>query len=251
MLHVAEHDPVVAFMLARYPQRASIQTLFYLGFDRLALTSTPGLRFWRLLGVGQGRVFDPHPDLQRSALFTVWDSLAALQHFEAQSRLMQRVRRQSEEVWSVQMLPVRWHGTWGGGDPFARFTPAPAPTPGPWVILTRATIYATKVRTFLAAVPLVAQHLLQQPTLLNSVGVGEAPFFYQATLSLWRTLPDMMAFAYGSAPHSEVVRRTRRENWYKEDLFVRFRPVAAQGTWDGVNPLAECNNAGDLGACTE
>ncbi len=238
-MHVEEHEPIVAFMLARHPAQAGIQTLFYLGFDRLTLARTPGLRFWRLLGVGQGRVFDPHADLQRSALFTVWDSLAALKQFEAQSHMMQRVRRQSAEVWSVQMVPVRWHGQWGGSDPFARFAPAPAPTPGPWVILTRATLYATKVRTFLDAVPAVAQHLLQQPSLINSVGVGEAPLLYQATLSVWRTLPDITAFAYGPTPHSEVVRRTRRESWYKEDLFARFLPVASSGTWDGVNPLAD------------
>ncbi|GER91481.1 hypothetical protein KDW_56430 [Dictyobacter vulcani] len=78
--------------------------LAHLGLDRWPLMHTEGLTFWRLLGVGQGRVFDPHADLQRSALFTVWRSLADLRRFEAHSRLMQRIHQRSEESWTVHML---------------------------------------------------------------------------------------------------------------------------------------------------
>lgn len=232
-----DDSPIAAFMLVRFPKRARFAVLGHLGFDRFPLTFTPGVRFWRLLGVGRGRVFDSHADWQRYALFSVWDSYSALKHFEQTSTLLRRVRQQSEELWTAHLRPVRWHGQWGGCDPFANFTAVPPPEPGPWVILTRATIRPTKVRTFFRAVPAVAEHLLQQPALLNSVGVGETPLFYQATLSLWRTLPDITAFAYGASPHTEVVRRTHREGWYKEELFARFRPIASSGTWDGSNPL--------------
>ena len=236
---VSEDEPIVAFTLARYPRRDSIRAMTHLGLDRWPLVRTPGLSFWRLLGVGRGRVFDPHPDWQRYGLFTVWDSYAALEQFAADSAVMRRIQRRAEEVWTVHMLPVRWHGKWGGRDPFAAIAPAVAPDPGPWIILTRATLRPSRVRAFLGAVPAVAEQLLQYPELINSVGVGEAPLLYQATVSLWRTLPAVTDFAYSRNNHAEVIRRTRRERWYREEMFARLRPVASFGTWDGINPLQE------------
>ena len=241
---LSAQEPVIAFTLARYPQRLSWRALAHLALDRWLLQRTAGLRFWRLLGVGQGRAFDPCADLQRYALFTVWDSLSALHAFEHDSTLMQRIREQSEEAWTVHMRPVRWYGRWGGCDPFAGMTPVAAPESGPWIILTRATIRPTHLRAFLQAVPPVAEQLLQQPELLNSVGVGEAPLFYQATFSLWRTLPALTKFAYEAAPHMEVVQRVHRERWYREELFARLRPLASYGTWDGVDPLLTARSGG-------
>jgi heme-degrading monooxygenase HmoA len=235
-----EAEPIVAFNLAHYPGGNGMAALARLAFDRFPLASTPGLRFRRVLGVGKGRVFNSHADLQRSALFTVWDSYAALKRFESSAPVMQRIRRRADELWTVHMRPVRWHGEWGGRDPFAGMSPVPPPEPGPWLILTRATLRPARVPAFLRAVPAVAEHLARQPACIKSVGVGEAPLLYQATISLWKSLPAITAFAYGAAstPHSQVIRRTRREGWYSEELFARFRPLASWGTWDGEDPLA-------------
>ena len=238
-MHIAENEPIVAFTLARYPKRASLRALSHLGLDRLPLTFTHSLRFWRLLGVGKGRVFDPHADLQRYALFTVWDSYAALKQFEEHSGVMRRIQRRADEALTVHIRPLKINKKNSGRDPLAGMTPVEPAESGPWVVLTRATLHPTKIRSFLNAVPAVAEHLLQQPDLINSVGVGEAPLIYQATVSLWRTLPSFTTFAYGPAPHVEVIRRTRQERWYREELFARFRPLVSYGTWDGVNPLAD------------
>ncbi len=236
-MQISENDPIAAFTLARYPRQQSMAALAHLVFDRWSLLRTPGLSFWRSLGVGRGRVFDSHADLQRYALFTVWNSYADLKHFETHGGVMRSIQRRAEEVWTVHMRPVRWHGKWGGRDPFASMVPVAAPEPGPWIILTRATIRPTRVQAFLGAVPSVAAQLLQQPELINSVGVGEAPLLYQATLSVWSTLPAVTEFAYSQGLHKNIVQRTRQERWYREELFARLRPVASFGTWDGVDPL--------------
>ena len=47
----------------------------------------------------------------------------------------------------------------------------------------------------------------------------------------------MKNFAYQMKEHTEVIRKTRKENWYSEDMFVRFKPLKISGTIKGINPL--------------
>ena len=128
---------------------------------------------------------------------------------------------------------------WSGTNPFTPVEPAngDAPPDAPVAVLTRATLRLSRARAFWGAVPATGEALNSAEGLIKSIGVGEAPFIRQATLSFWRSETDVRAFAYNSSPHRDVVRRTRDEGWYAEELFARFRPVASEGTWDGVNPL--------------
>ena len=237
---MSEHDStgaiVASLTLARYPRRGVYGALARMGLDRLRLPRTAGLRFWKLLGSAHGRTFGPW-EPRRYGLFAVWESAAALEAFERRSPVMAAYRRRAEELWTVRLAPVRWHGAWGGIDPFAGASPAAAPVAGAWAILTRATIRPTRLRPFRAAAGPADAALAGCPGLIASIGLGEAPLLTQATFSLWDDLGAAQEFAYRVAPHTEAIRRTRAEGWYSEELFARFRPIASYGTWDGVDPL--------------
>ena len=47
----------------------------------------------------------------------------------------------------------------------------------------------------------------------------------------------MKQFAYKTNNHAEVIKKTRKENWYKEEMFTRFTILASYGTLNGHDPL--------------
>ncbi|MBK9179728.1 MAG: spheroidene monooxygenase [Acidimicrobiales bacterium] len=214
-----------------------------MALDRPVLARTAGLRFARLLGTGRGQSTAPGADLCRWALLAAWDSEDALDGFLAGSPVAARWADHGRETWTVRLRTISAHGTWSGRRPFAP-APAPAPAPasgsgsGPVAVLTRATVRPRHWRAFRAAVAPVDARLGAQPGRLASVGIGEWPVGLQATFSLWAGAADVRAFAYADPLHRDVIRRTRTEGWYRSELFARFRPLAANGTWDGRDPLA-------------
>jgi hypothetical protein len=239
----AEHDdadlPVASFHLVREPVWRAPVALARLGTDRLRLRGVPGLRFARLLGTGSGAAATG-ADLARSALFAVWESGRALAAFEDGwfAARAARTRGRGGEVYTLRLALLSGHGRWGGRDVLADLGPARGPTPGPVAVLTRATVRPSRWHRFRGARPPVSVELARAAGLRAMVAIGEAPVGLQATFSLWSDAAAMVAFARGPA-HADVVRRTRREDWYGEELFARFRPWGASGTWDGRDPLRD------------
>jgi hypothetical protein len=241
----AVDDPpsgVASFHLLREPLWRAPVALARLGTDRLRLRGTPGLRFARLLGTGRGPTA-VGADLSRTALFAVWQDATALAAFEDGwfAARVARVRAGGGEVYGVSLALLSGHGRWGGRDVLADLRrprlPLDPEVTADVAVLTRATVRPSRWHRFRGSRPPVSRELAGAPGLHAAVGIGEAPVGLQATFSIWSDAAAVTAFAR-SPEHRAVVRRTREEGWYGEELFARFTPLGSTGTWDGRDPLS-------------
>ncbi len=225
---------IASFHLIRERPGRAMLAMARLGTDRLRMNSIPGLHFWRLLGTGQGSDTGPSADLSRTAMFAVWESPADLDRFLAESPLPQRWAR-AEEYWQCRLRKVGGHGTWRGVDPLEGMIEGDRL--GHVAIITRADVRLRSWRAFSAAGHPVSEELAAAEGLRAVVGIGEAPVGRLGTFSVWDSMAAARAFAVQGPQHREVVRRTRAENWYGEELFARFEPYDSQGSWGGSDPL--------------
>lgn len=205
------------------------------GRDRTRLARVPGLRFARLVGTGDGATFTARPDPRRWALLASWHDAGAAGAFEA-SGLVRGWDRRAEERWRVELVPLSARGRWAGREPFGPV--APRAWDAPVAVLTRARVAVARVVTFWRAVPPVAADVRGRDGLLAGFGLGEAPWFWQGTFSVWRDAAALRAFAYDGPAHRAAIQATEDTGWYAEELFARFGVVRASGTLGGVDPLS-------------
>lgn len=137
----------------------------------------------------------------------------------------------------MKMRPVMAKGQWRGTNPFLPLAEPGPDYKGPLVALTRARIRPQKLIQFWRQVPEVSRETIKADGLLAQTGVGELPLIQQGTLSIWENEASLKAFAYGMPAHKSAMQKTRSRHWYSEELFARFIPTAAEGSWDGQNLL--------------
>jgi quinol monooxygenase YgiN len=205
-----------------------------LALDHAALRRTPGLRFAKLLGTGDGRTFTLRDaDPRHWALLAAWEDAASATRFERGATVTAWAARSTERL-RVEMRPLASRGRWSRRCPFG--APRPVRFDGPVAAVTRARIAPRKALTFWRAVPAVSADLRDAPGLRLALGIGEAPVGVQGTFSLWQSTAALTGFAHRREPHVEVIRRTGQERWYAEELFARFAVLDVAGTFQGRTP---------------
>jgi heme-degrading monooxygenase HmoA len=231
---------IVSLTIIRYPKLLVPFALLAMAIHRLPLSFQKGCTFWKLLGSGHNGTFDLQPDWQQWGLLAVWNSREDFDNFYKSSFIVSWWDLFHTERWTILCQPLQSHGKWDGKEPFGN-TPI-TDYDGPVAVLTRATIRLNKLKGFWSNVDSVANLMTSAKGYITSFGIGEAPVYRQATFSIWETLDDVKAFAYGSREHAEVIKKTRNENWYSEELFARFKPIATFGTIKGKDPLTNLIN---------
>lgn len=227
--------PLVTLHLWRLPKGRLPWALTHMGLERPRLRRTPGVRFAKMLGTGDGRTFTVRDsDPTRWGALVCWSSVEAAA--TASTALFGGWERAATESWRVDLSPLTSKGRWSRREPFG--APVPRRVEGKVVAITRARLNARKAGGFWRAVPPVSADLHRSPGLLAAIGIGEAPVGLQGTVSLWQSADALRDFAHRGAAHREVIRRTTEEGWYAEELFARFAVIGSKGTLDGADPAA-------------
>lgn len=205
---------------------------------RLPLYMNKNINFWKLLGCGKNGTFDIHPDWRQWAILTVAKpaNIPATQHFFYGKFIPTWWKFFQCELYTFLLEPIQGHGLWNGKEAFGNL-PKQTDYAGKIATLTRATIRLNRLKNFWNHVNTVALKMNTAEGFITSIGIGEVPWIRQATFSVWESKEHMKAFAYQMPEHTEVIRKTRKENWYSEDMFVRFKILNASGTLHGKNPL--------------
>ena len=232
--------PQVSLSIIRYRKRYIPFAILAMALHHLPLWFNKRISFYKLMGTGKNGTFDKVPDWQQWAVLTVMDdsvSITADQPILG-SFIKRWYRFFNCETFTMLLEPIEGHGTWDGKKVFGNLLPK-SDYAGEIAILTRATIRLNKLKYFWQNVAPVADQMHSAKGFVYSAGVGEIPWIKQATFSVWQSKEDMIAFAYGMRIHAEVIQKTRKQKWYSEDMFTRFKILAHWGTIKGFNPLIQ------------
>jgi hypothetical protein len=229
-----ENKQITTITILRFEGINAAWMFAQMGLALSGLRKVEGLKFFRLMGSGGKNGFSKLLNPNVYAFLGVWESEIYARNFFAHSEKYQPFGKRSKEAWTLFMHNIKAHGSWSGKSPFEDFQPYEG---GLVAVVTRATIKLKHMSKFWSYVPAVSGKLEDQEGLIFSVGIGEYPWFMQATLSIWEDYSYMKQYAYKSRVHSEVIKKTRELGWYSEELFANFAPFDSIGTWEGINPL--------------
>jgi hypothetical protein len=196
--------------------------------QRFAMRSVAGLVFSKVMGSGFDGGFGLRPSGSRQALFCLFADEQSADRFLA-SDVAQSYASRSREFCTAKLRAYSCKGSWAGR---TIEVTADVPATGPIATLTRASIKPSAARRFWRMQPASEVSLGQASGCLLATGVGEAPFFRQATFSLWTGVEAMNAYARTGA-HLAAIQAAHTGGFFSESMFARFVPLSLTGSWRG------------------
>jgi heme-degrading monooxygenase HmoA len=193
-----------------------------MGKNSKLINKTKGLLFYKFLGTGGRNGFSLWPDWSTYALLTTWENEEDAKKFINKGEIISLYKQKTKSIHLLTLEPFKSHGKWDGINPFESNNSNTILEKKKIAIITRATLNWSKLFAFWKSVPHSSTAIKEAKGVLYYKGIGELPFIQQATISIWNSLDDVLNFAYNSKKHADIIKKTRKEKWYKEELFSRF-----------------------------
>ncbi len=203
-----------------------------MGLARYYLSRVSGLNFYKLLGTGSDHGFtfkvNPLTNTGVYAILAVWADKDKAKEGILNSNIFKNYKNRSKQNWTIFLKPISVRGKWSGKTPF---TEIPDDKQGEVVALTRATIKLKTLMQFWKKVPDVQNMIASDKNVIFKIGLGEIPWFHQVTFSIWPNQYAMDQFARENGPHAEAIRSVRKGDWFREELYARFKIYNQIGNW--------------------
>jgi len=195
----------------------------------------PGLLYARtMLGADLTPRLAPAPRPGRVGLVAAWEDDAGLERFLVTHWLA----RALSGGWHVRLEPLRAWGAWRAlpdlpGPAFSELGSDPV------AVLTLGRVRLRRLVPFLRASARAEGEAVANPEMLAGTAMARPPRLV-CTFSVWRTAQAMREYAQGdpAAGHPRAVAEHLHRPFHHESVFVRLRPYASSGAWDGRDPLA-------------
>jgi hypothetical protein len=168
------------------------------------------------------------------ALVAAWESDDAFEAFSSGHPIADTLAL----GWQVRLQPLHVYGEWPalGGLPKGEIE---VDADEPVAVLTIGRPRVLRLPAFLKASAAAESEAVANPDALALTGLARPPRLV-STFSIWRNVAAMRAYARGSSDggHPRATKADRANPFHHESAFIRFRPYASAGSWDGHDPLA-------------
>lgn len=203
------------------------------GFSRYILGKRPfqhipGLQFCKLLGSGVNGGFSTTPSLSKQGFFCVFDTADHAARFQDSSAILKAYQDHAHEFFIASVQAYSSRGSWSGFE-MSCSDPNP-PSSGPIASLTRASIRPSKAIQFWKKAKPAEEAIDHALGKILTAGVGEAPYFRQATFTIWDNAQSLEQYAQQGA-HLAAIKAAYGQSYFSESMFTRFRVIRAQGVW--------------------